>query len=96
MLIKHVFFRPYLGPNNLLFVSISNPSSVMSSFRNFMTENNSKEGNNMLSMYLDIDMVSRIADHQVERKFHQLKQLVSNYFDPDGKRYWHRATTCRT
>ena len=58
----------------------------MSSFRNFIADKEIKEGGNMLSMYLDIDMVLRIPDHQVERKFHQVKLLVSNYFDPAGKK----------
>ncbi|XP_072031975.1 uncharacterized protein [Amphiura filiformis] len=74
------------GHGDVTFRKMYKNKSVMSSFRNFVTEKEIKEGANILGMYLDIDMVLRIPDHQVERKFHQVKLLVSNYFDPAGKK----------
>ncbi|XP_071509749.1 uncharacterized protein [Diadema antillarum] len=60
--------------------------SIMNLFRTFAQDFESKDINNMIQMYFDIDIFFRIPENLVEKRMTLSKQIYGNYFDPNSRR----------
>ncbi|XP_030854657.1 uncharacterized protein LOC575237 isoform X3 [Strongylocentrotus purpuratus] len=60
--------------------------SVMNLFKTYVQDFESKDVNNMVQMYSDVDICWRIPENHADKRTSISKQIYSNFFDPNSKR----------
>ncbi|XP_041468616.1 uncharacterized protein LOC121418690 isoform X4 [Lytechinus variegatus] len=63
--------------------------SVMNLFRTYVQDFESKDVNNMVQMYFDVDVCYRIPETHADKRTSISKQIYNNFFDPNSKSSHH-------
>ena len=58
----------------------------MNLFRTYVQDFESKDVNNMIQMYFDVDVCWRIPENHADKRMSISKQIYNNFFDPNSKR----------